>query len=154
MLAVITLLALGALLLFLEVFLPGMIAGVAGVICIIIAVVMGYQEFGFQTGNYIVLGVLMGLVTGTLAWLKFFPESRLARRFIAQGTVGEIGTNRPELIGATGEALTQLRPCGMALLNGKRVDVVTEGALIEKGTPLRVVAVEGLRVVVRELPPA
>jgi membrane-bound ClpP family serine protease len=29
------------------------------------------------------------------------------------------------------------------------VDVVTEGAMIERGTPIKVVATEGLRVVVR-----
>jgi membrane-bound serine protease (ClpP class) len=151
MIVVITLLALGALLLFLEVFLPGMIAGIVGFACLLAAVFVGYNEFGFQTGNYILGGVLVGLVVGTWCWLKFFPESRLARRFIAQNAVGELGTDRPELVGCSGEALTQLRPCGMALINGKRVDVVTEGALIEKGTRLRVVAVEGLRVVVREV---
>jgi len=150
MAVVITLLSLGALLMFVEVFLPGMIAGIAGLLCVLAGVVVGYQEFGFQTGNYILGGVLLGLVLGTLSWLKYFPGSRLARRFIAQNTVGEIGTDRPELVGATGEALTQLRPCGMALIHGQRVDVVTEGALLEKGTPLRVIAVEGLRVVVRE----
>ena len=50
----------------------------------------------------------------------------------------------------TGTAFTQLRPCGTALINGRRVDVVTEGSLIEKGTPVKVVALEGMRVVVRE----
>jgi membrane-bound serine protease (ClpP class) len=84
-------------------------------------------------------------------WLKYFPNSRVARKFIAQGTVGDIGTNRPELVGSTGHALSQLRPSGMALINGKRVDVVTEGGLIDKDTPVRVVAVGGLRVIVRPL---
>ena len=50
-----------------------------------------------------------------------------------------------------GVAYTQLRPSGTALINGKRVDVVTEGSLIEKGTAIRVVDTEGLRVVVRAL---
>jgi membrane-bound serine protease (ClpP class) len=150
MIVVITLLALGAALIFLEVFLPGMIAGIVGFLCLLAAVVMGYSEFGFQTGNYIFGGVMLGLVVGALCWLKYFPESRMANRFIAHNAVGELGTDRPELVGCTGEALTQLRPCGMALIAGKRVDVVTEGALLEKGTRLRVIAVEGLRVVVRE----
>jgi membrane-bound serine protease (ClpP class) len=35
------------------------------------------------------------------------------------------------------------------LIGGKRVDVVTEGGMIDPGTPLKVVAVEGMRVVVR-----
>jgi membrane-bound ClpP family serine protease len=37
----------------------------------------------------------------------------------------------------------------MALINGKRIDVVTEGAMIERGASIRVVVIEGIRVVVR-----
>jgi membrane-bound serine protease (ClpP class) len=63
--------------------------------------------------------------------------------------VGDIGTDRPELLNKTGQALTLLRPSGMAMIDGKRVDVVTEGPPVEQGTPIKVVAIEGLRVVVR-----
>jgi membrane-bound serine protease (ClpP class) len=42
-----------------------------------------------------------------------------------------------------------LRPSGTANINGQRVDVVTEGGLIERGTAVKVVAVEGSRIVVR-----
>lgn len=45
--------------------------------------------------------------------------------------------------------MTTLRPSGTAVINGKRVDVVSEGAFIEAGQVIKVVAVEGLRVVVR-----
>jgi len=91
------------------------------------------------------------LVLGTLAWLRWFPDSRLAGRFVSAGQVGEIGTNRPELLERDGVSLTNLRPCGTALIDDRRVDVVTEGQMVEKGTPVKVVAVEGLRVVVRPL---
>jgi membrane-bound serine protease (ClpP class) len=60
-----------------------------------------------------------------------------------------VDAEKPELLQQTGTAFTQLRPAGTALINGRRVDVVTEGQLIERGTPVRVVAVEGMRVVVR-----
>jgi membrane-bound serine protease (ClpP class) len=56
---------------------------------------------------------------------------------------------KPELLNQTGSALTNLRPAGTAIINDRRVDVVTEGAMIERGTPVKVVAVEGMRVVVR-----
>ena len=143
-----TLLILGAVLLFLETLLPGLIAGIVGVICLLIAVVLAYGE-NFSTGN-IVLGVVVGgLAVGTWAWLKFFPESRMAKKFIAQRAVGGLGVERPELLNGTGTALTQLRPSGVAQINGQRVDVVTEGGLIERGTAVKVVAVEGARIVVR-----
>ena len=147
---IITLLALGAILLFLEILLPGMIAGIIGFVCLMAAVILGYRDFGYQTGSLILGGVLVGLVIGVFFWLKFFPGSRIARRFISQSSTGELGVARPELLNGTGVALSQLRPSGIATINGQRVDVVTEGGLIERGAAIKVVAVEGARVVVRE----
>ena len=147
---IITLLILGAVLLFLETLLPGMVAGIIGFICLMAAVALGYRDFGVQTGNILVAIVLVGLVSGVFIWLKFFPESRLARKFISQSAVGDLGVEKPELLNGTGVALTQLRPSGTASINGQRVDVVTEGGLIERGAKLKVVAVEGSRIVVRE----
>ena len=48
-------------------------------------------------------------------------------------------------------AYTNLRPSGKATIGDERVDVVTEGTMIDKDTPIRVIAVEGKRVVVREI---
>jgi membrane-bound serine protease (ClpP class) len=146
---VMTLLVAGAVLVLLETVLPGMIAGIVGLLCLLAGVILGYNEFGPRSGNLILCGVLAGLIIGTLAWLKFFPNSRLGKIFVSQGAVGEIRTEKPELLNQTGTALTPLRPSGAALIDGKRVDVVTEGAHVGRGTPIKVVAVEGMRVVVR-----
>lgn len=147
---IITLLAVGAILLFLEILLPGLIAGIIGLICLMAAVILGYRDFGYQTGSVILAVALLGLVMGVWWWLKFFPESRLGKRFISQSATGELGVAKPELLNGTGVALSQLRPSGIATINGQRVDVVTEGGLIERGTAIKVVAVEGARIVVRE----
>lgn len=147
---IITLLILGAVLLFLETLLPGLVAGIIGFICLMAAVILGYRDFGYQTGSLILAGVLVGLMIGTWCWLKFFPESRVARKFISRSSVGELGVEKPELLNATGVALTRLRPSGVANINGQRVDVVTEGGLIEREAAVKVVAVEGTRIVVRE----
>ena len=148
---IIVLLVVGAILMFLEVFLPGLVAGMLGFLCWVAAVILSYRDFGLQTGNLVLGGVLVGLVIGVFCWLKFFPESRIAGLFISRRTVGELGVTKPELVNCTGVTITQLRPSGTAFINGKRVDVVTEGALIEQGASIKVVAVEGLRVVVREV---
>jgi len=54
-----------------------------------------------------------------------------------------------ELLGAEGFALTPLRPAGTARFGDRRVDVVADSEFIAKDTPVRVVQVEGSRVVVR-----
>ncbi len=144
-----TLIVVGAVLLLLETVLPGMVAGVVGMLCLAGGVVMGYTTYGPRIGNFILLGVAGGLTIAAILWVRFFPNSRLGQMFVTRRTVGNLGVDRPELLNQTGTALTNLRPSGMAQINGKRVDVVTEGSMIEQGAVVRVVAVEGLRVVVR-----
>lgn len=150
MILVITLLLVGAILLLAETVLPGLVAGILGVLCLIAGVAVGYQEFGVTTGNWILLGTLVGLVIGFLLWVKYFPTSRFGRVYTSEGVVGDIGTERPELVGQPGVAHTALRPAGVAVIGGQRVDVVAESAMIERGENVCVIAVEGMRVVVRK----
>jgi len=151
MAAVVTLLLVGAALMLLETVLPGMIAGIIGFACLVAGVVMAYLNFDNSTANIILLIVVVGVIVGALVWFKFFPDSRFAKIFISQRTVGDIGTDKPELLNQTGKAVTTLRPSGTAVISGKRIDVVTEGPFIEPGTTVKVVAVEGMRVVVRSV---
>ncbi len=151
MVVVITLLLVGALLLLAETVLPGMIAGIVGFCCVLAGVIEGYVEFGAHTGNFILLLVLVISVIGFSLWLKYFPDSRFAKIFISHRVSGEIGAGRPELLHEKGAAFTRLRPAGTAVIKGRRVDVVSEGQMIDAGTPVQVVAVEGMRVVVRAL---
>jgi membrane-bound serine protease (ClpP class) len=147
---VITLLVAGAILLLLETILPGMIAGIVGGCCLLAGVILGYVEFGPAIGTWILFAMVMLVIAGFAVWAKYFPESRYGRAFISKGVIGDIKADQPELLHQTGTAFTQLRPSGTALINGRRVDVVSEGALIEKGAAVKVVAIEGMRVVVRE----
>ena len=149
MATIVALLIVGAILLLAETVLPGLIAGIAGFICIIAAVVLGYMRFDLSTANTILGIAIAGLITGTMAYLRYFPTSSVAQRFVSKGAVGEIGTENPSLLHKTGETLTALRPSGKALIAGQRCDVITEGAFIESGQSIQVVSIEGLRVVVR-----
>lgn len=151
MATVVTLVLVGLLLVALETVLPGLVAGITGMICLGAGVIMAYRDFGAAGGNATLATSGGLLVAGFFVWLRFFPDSPLGRRFVSQGTVGDIGTERPELLNQSGSALTPLRPSGTALIGGRRVDVVTEGSMVARGSPIRVVAVEGMRVVVRAL---
>ena len=53
------------------------------------------------------------------------------------------------LLGASGVALTDLRPAGTASFGDERRSVVSEMGVLDSGTLLTVVAVEGYRIVVR-----
>jgi membrane-bound serine protease (ClpP class) len=57
----------------------------------------------------------------------------------------------PTLLQQEGEALSPLRPAGLALLGGQRVDVVAESSWIPAGARIRVIEVAGNRIVVRQV---
>src|SRR5687767_1010618 len=149
MATVLFLLILGGILLLLETILPGLIAGIVGIGCLIAGVILAYVRMGVSTGNTVALCVMVFLVIGTFLWIKYFPDSPMARPFISEGKIGNIGAEKPELLNQTGVAQTPLRPSGSALINGKKVDVISEGNMIPRGAAIKVVAIEGLRVVVR-----
>ncbi|MFO8175729.1 MAG: NfeD family protein [Gemmatimonadota bacterium] len=112
-----------------------------------------------QAGAILSTTILIMLLT-SWAVLRHLPRSnRLARSGVFLSTKGErsqgwaSATRRPDLVGLTGLALTDLRPSGTALIGEERVDAVSESAWIEEGTEVRIVSSEGYRVVVRAINP-
>jgi membrane-bound serine protease (ClpP class) len=147
---IIIILVVGFLLIAAEVFVPGMILGILGVLCLVAGVAWSYMEYGAGTGTLVLAGVG---VLGTGAFLVYM--SVFSRTFIGRGVInkGALANDpdliRPALLGVSGVALTMLRPSGTAKIEGRRVDVIAEGNFIEAGAPLTVVRVEGNRVIVR-----
>ena len=146
---VVTLLIVGAVLLLLEIVLPGMIAGLIGMGCILAAIAASYFEFGAEVAGFVALGSLFAIVVGFLIWLKYFPTSRLGKLFVSESVVGDFDFNIPDIVGKEGKALSSLRPSGIAEVDGGRHDVVAESGLIERGSPVKVISVEGSKIVVR-----
>ena len=146
---VVALIVAGFLLMFLETYLPGLIAGILGILCLVAGILAAYLRVGETAGHWTLMIVLGLTAIASWAYVSFFPESSMAKRFISYRTVGEIGTERPELLNRLGFAHTTLRPAGTVVIDGQRVDVVAEGSFVEKGSPVRVIVVEGSKVVVR-----
>ena len=151
MVVIVTLLVVGMLLLVSEIFLPGMIAGIVGFLCLALGVAFSFRDLGATQGGIVLLGVTVLLVIGFACWLRFFPESSLAKPFVSEGQIGEIGTDRPELVGQEGVPFTPLMPSGTAVFEGRHIDVVTEGEPIDRDEKVKVVEVEGMRVVVQKI---
>jgi len=86
--------------------------------------------------------------------VKHLPSSKLWHKLVLrdQSTTerGYVSTaRRPEILGKIGTVTTKLRPAGTVSLDGKPLDVVSEGGYIDPGAQVEIVAVEGSRVVVR-----
>ena len=150
--------AAGVLALILEVFIPaGGIIGLAGLGSIIAGIVIAYQRLGSLIGSIYLAAVLVLVPVFVVLYFRFFPRSPVGRWLISQdrqepekGYSSFTPERYADLVGKEGTSLTILRPAGMVRIDGEKYSAVTVGEFIEKDKPVRVVKVEGSRVVVRQ----
>jgi membrane-bound serine protease (ClpP class) len=159
----IMLLGAGLILLGVEIFvLPGFgIAGILGIGAVGSSMFLSLvpsmpvaSDFGNAAGVLSLVGIIVVLIGWAL--LRHLPRSgRFARSgLLLEDSTSRAGgynssTVRAELVGASGVALTDLRPSGVVRIGDERLDVVAESEWIRAGTPVRVVSAEGYRHVVR-----
>ena len=142
-------LTVGYVLLVIEMCIPGF--GVPGITGASLAVVglLVMQPTPPQALALVIVYVLL-LMIALVICLRWIARGRLSKSRLV---LNEVATQSKDsgleqYVGKTGAAHTPLRPAGIAELDGVRLNVVTEGDYIERGTPVRVVRVSGNRVVV------
>ena len=144
--------AAGMLLLLAEAFNPGFgIAGGLGLALMVAGIILTART-PFEA---VVMFVLLLLL---LAVLLFFVLRSAKSGFLYRKLILKSSATKQEgfaavaedtaLVGKEGIVLTQLRPAGTGDIDGVRLDIVSEGAFIEVGTCIRVIRVEGRRIVV------
>lgn len=155
---------IGVILLIVEIFvIPGFgIAGFAGIVLMILGLFFGLiSDFDIASTNSISLAIIQlaasSVMTAVVIYFisKYLPKSQIFNKLILSDNISSksgyaANTQYEQLVGANGYAKTDLRPSGTALFNGLRVDVITDGDFIIKGTELSVKRVEGSKVVVEK----
>jgi membrane-bound serine protease (ClpP class) len=145
----------GIILLFLEIFIPSFgILGVSGLISLSSGIVLAAYDSGQALTS---LGIaFLGTLVIFVVFFRFFKSRGVWNKFILRDEFKtESGytssTPKQHLVGKEGKALSVLRPSGVAIIEDQRVDVVTSGEYIQSGQTVKVIQVEGTRVVVREV---
>ncbi len=161
---------IGCVLLGIEIFIiPGFgIFGAGGIILMVVGIMMTLLRVPINNPLFLpdvhlagplfqTLLVFMGSIVLIFVILKFLPQMRTMER-VGMSLAFRLDANRGytshdtraqnQLLGMTGKTVSQLRPGGIALIGGKRIDVVTEGDFIEMGETIKVAQVEGMRVIV------
>lgn len=142
----------GIALIVAEIFIPSLgFLGMAAALCLLGSIAMAFAED--PTTGAVLLGITAILVPVMMTFgIKLFPKTPIGKRMTVRGYSFEdgAGTDRrdADLVGATGTVESVLRPAGMARIDGRRVDVVSRGEVIEAGTAIVVVETSGNRVVV------
>ena len=146
----------GLILIVLEIFIiPGFgVTGILGVIAVFASLLMASTNFShalLTLGGSLLIAIILIIITlrnktTRKIWSKLILSSKLDTE---SGYVSH-DESRLAYLGKSGITLTIVRPAGTADIEGKRVDVVTNGEFIEAGKRVEVILVEGTRVVVRE----
>lgn len=91
-------------------------------------------------------------VIAALVLFRYLPRLPGGQKLVLAATLasgGRSGSDQLSLTGVVGRSFSALRPAGVALLSGRRVDVVSEGEFIEPDQAIEVVSDQGNRVVVK-----
>lgn len=157
------LIVVGLILLALEIFvIPGFgVAGGVGILSLLAGLALSLVGTGVAWSGIVtaIARVSVSLVAaiglGALL-LAMTPRLPFARRLVLQDAIVRDESEESEerrWIGMTGVALSPLRPAGIATVEGRRLDVVSEGELIEPGETIKVIRVDGNRIVVQRTSP-
>ena len=143
----------GVVVIIAEIILPS-----GGILSVLALAVFGYSlfivfneismiiGFSFVAADLILIPVLV------IVGLKLLARSPVTLRKTLSRKEG-VSSQSSELescVGRQGNAVTDLRPAGIAVINGKRVDVVTRGEYIEKDSAIIVTTVTGNQIIVRK----
>jgi membrane-bound serine protease (ClpP class) len=152
------LIAVGLLLLLAElvIFSHGVLAAL-GIAAIAIGVALTFS-YNPTTGLVTLVCIGVGLPMLLSALFRYWPKTRMGRRmFLANpdedATVASMPVNveLEQLRGRFGRAVSALRPAGITDFDGRRVDTITEGMMVEPGQWVRCIDVRAGKVIVRPL---
>ncbi len=123
------------------------------------AVVIVSSYKGAMAGTVFFLGTCVTLGLGVIAAIRWWPYTPIGRRVLNLPPHSEDGLadeprfhSRQNLVGQRGVTVTKMMPGGVVSIGDEVCDAISQGGAIEEGAPVRVVSVNGTRVLVREEP--
>lgn len=156
--AIVILFVAGVALIFSEFFVPGGVLGIFGGLLVIGSIALGWYRYP-DYGIWILTGEFAGVLVAVSIGLYLIFKTPLGSGLILKSGEGkEEGyanyERDPQLVGKLAKVHSTLRPAGSILLDGERIDAVSNGTFIEQGKTVRIIEVEGHRVVCEEAPEA
>ena len=147
---------LGIILLGVEIFLIPRF-GVTGILGIIGIVSSIFISFGINNIAAATLVIFISLIVDIVLIIliaRFFVKSKDLKRNVildsdTSGYNSSVSYN--DLLNKEGIADTFFRPSGYIIIDDKKYDAISEGEFIDKGSKLKVILVEGNKIVVKKL---
>jgi len=145
----------GLILLVVEAIVPGFgLPGITGIILIIAGTILA---MGTITSALISLSIAIIITTIiTILLVKFGHKSPYLENIVlntsqkdSQGYLS--GTTKDKYLGKVGTSISELRPSGIIEIDGERLDALSEGVFIPKNVQIKIIRVEGSKIIVRRI---
>jgi len=146
---------IGVILVIIELFIIGAVIGIIGMLLITLSIIMLGNNIILMLGN-----VIVALILSIIEWVilvKIFNKKIpfLDKVILKDSTNSDAGyrshDDRSHLVGKTAQTITDLRPAGIITCDDERIDAVSDGTFILRNRQVKILEVEGTRVVVREI---
>ena len=145
----------GTGLIVMEAFMPGFgVAGIAGIILEIVAIVLTGTQFGLVWGLIATFAVLLFIGIVVFFSYRSAMKGRLSKSSLVLHETESGASSAPPLeswADREGTAVTALRPAGFIEIGGVRLSASTSGEFLVKGTSVRVTGAEGDHLVVQKI---
>ena len=144
----ILLIIIGIILLVAEIFIPSFgITGTIGIISILAGVIFTSDSF---IGGLLLFVVIL-LVAIILMFIAYKVLSSVKSPLILTESLNEEKPNEKLafFVGKEGIAITPLRPSGTLEFEGVRLDVITRGEFVEKGSIVIIEEIQGKKIIVK-----
>ncbi len=149
--SIVAMIVFGFVLIVIEIFItPGFIVGLIGVAIVAIGIGYTYKEFGTENGNITLAVSSFLMVSGILFAFKQGVWSRLALKDEITSKAANLNNDSVQ-IGDKGIALSSLRPSGMALINGQKIEVNSEGEMLSTNENIEVIKKVNNRIIVKKV---
>ncbi len=147
---------LGVVLLAIEIFvIPGFgITGILGILGIVAGIFMSFGISNIAQATLVVFVSLISDIILIIILARFILKSKGFKNKIAleTDTAGyHSSISYDDLLGLEGITETFFRPSGNIIIDGKKYDAITEGEFINKGAKIKVILVEGNKIVIKEI---
>lgn len=147
---------LGIILLALEIFvIPGFgVTGIAGIIAIFASIFMSFGIANISQAVFVIFVSLIIDIILIILMARFMTKSKVfkSKMFLETDTSGyHSSESYDDLLGLEGIAYTPFRPSGNILIDDKKYDAISEGEFIQKDAKLKVILVNGNKIVVKEI---
>lgn len=145
----------GLILLVIEAIVPGFgLPGISGIILVVLGAILAMGSVTQALMSVSVAIIITTLIT--LLLIKRGSKSPIFDKIILdiqhKEEEGYVSAKpKDEYLGKEGIAVTELRPSGIIEIDGRRLDALSSGNFIQKNTRVKVIKVEGSKIIVRRI---